>query len=33
MTVLSDSDIEQALQRNDLSIDPFVPKKPDSERL
>jgi len=26
MTVLSDSDIEQALQRNDLSIDPFVPK-------
>jgi dCTP deaminase len=26
MTVLSDSDIEQALQRNDLSIDPFVQK-------
>jgi dCTP deaminase len=26
MTVLSDSDIEQALQHNDLSIDPFVQK-------
>ena len=26
MTVLSDSDIEQALQHNDLSIDPFIQK-------
>jgi len=26
MTILSDSDIEQALQHNDLSIDPFVQK-------
>jgi dCTP deaminase len=26
MTVLSDSDIEQALQHNDLSIDPFLQK-------
>lgn len=26
MTVLSDSDIEQAIQHNDLSIDPFIQK-------
>jgi dCTP deaminase len=26
MTILSDGDIEQALQHNDLSIDPFVQK-------
>ena len=26
MTILSDTDIEQALQHNDLSIDPFVQK-------
>ena len=26
MTVLSDSDIEQALKHNTLSIDPFIPK-------
>jgi dCTP deaminase len=26
MTVLSDGDIEEAIQRNDLSIEPFIPK-------